>query len=61
MEEKEIKYKKMKRKFVPEKISWGYFSDLGKLFKSLLAREINSRESLEKLIADLNEIKNADN
>jgi oligoendopeptidase F len=57
MKEKEIKYKKMKRKFVPEKISWKSFSDLEKLYKSLLAREINSGKSLEKLIADLNEMK----
>ena len=57
MKEKEIKYKKMKRKFVPEKISWQSFSDLEKLYKSLLARKINSRQSLEKLIRDLNEIK----
>jgi oligoendopeptidase F len=57
MKEKEIKYKKMKRKFVPEKISWKSSHDLEKLYKSLLVRKINSRESLEKLIRDLNEIK----
>ncbi|MBN1695294.1 M3 family oligoendopeptidase [candidate division WOR-3 bacterium] len=57
MKEKETEYKKMKRKFVPEKISWESFSDLEKLYKSLQDRDINSRESLEKLICDLNEIK----
>lgn len=57
MKEKEIKYKKIKRKFVPEKISWKSFQDLEKLYKSLLGRKINSRKSLEKLIRDLNEIK----
>jgi oligoendopeptidase F len=57
MKEKEIKYKKMKRKFVPEKISWGSFDDLEKLFQTLLDREIGSRKELEKLIRDLNEIK----
>jgi len=57
MKSKEIEYKKFKRKFVPEKISWESFSDLEKLYKSLLGRKINSRESLEKLICDLNEIK----
>ena len=57
MKEKEIEYKKMKRKFVPEKIFWESFSDLEKLYKSLLRRKINSRKSLEELICDLNEIK----
>ncbi len=47
----------MKRKFVPESISWQSFDNLEKLFKSLLDREIDSRKKLEKLIADLNEMK----
>jgi len=55
--EKEIEYKKMKRKFVPANLPWDSFSKLEKLFKSLLEREVNSHKSLEKLIADLNEIK----
>jgi len=47
----------MKREFVPENISYESFNDLEKLYKSLLGREIDSRKNLEKLIADLNEIK----
>jgi oligoendopeptidase F len=57
MKEKETEYKKMKRKFVPEKISWASFNDLEKLFISLMDREIDSKRKLEKLISDLNEIK----
>jgi oligoendopeptidase F len=57
MKEKATEYKKFKRKFVPENISWETFDNLEKLYKSLLGRKINSRESLEKLICDLNEIK----
>lgn len=57
MKEKEPKYKKMKRKFVPEKISWESFDDLEKLFQSLLDREIDSGKKLEKLVANLNEMK----
>jgi len=55
--EKEIKYRKMKREFVPESLAWESFNELEKLFKSLLEKEVNSHKSLEKLIADLNEIK----
>jgi oligoendopeptidase F len=55
--EKEFKYKKMKRKFVPKNLSWKSFHDLEKLFKSLMDREIDSQKDLEKLIGDLNEIK----
>jgi oligoendopeptidase F len=57
MKGKETEYKKFKRNFVPEKIFWKSSHDLEKLYKSLLVRKINSRESLEKLIRDLNEIK----
>lgn len=57
MKGKEIEYKKIKREFVPENLSWESFYDLAKLFKSLLERKVDSRISLEKLIAALNEIK----
>ncbi len=54
---KEMQNKKRKRGFVPKNLSWKSFSDLKKLFTSLMDREIDSRKELEKLIADLNEIK----
>lgn len=45
-----------KRKFVPTEVSFADFSQLGKLYQSLLDRKINSADELEKWLLDYSEL-----